>query len=318
LFVQDLEEGTPSRRGFRIHTQKNREKGEGIGRAFLTGYNTMLVEPASGDFEGVRTKCEEFSPFLKPFCYEGSAMGYPPKALLSFRLKESDFEEKMLSMKEEYLYLYYVGFGWWFSRRPYFLNQDHAPTKAIEKATQNFHPIYRYLCYDGYGFSMGFFDYFNDPEIMERCLNFEGYGRNDCFQGLGRSLWFVFMDEHDQIFESFSKVSEPYQGDCYGGLGLAVTFTNIDDLNFPFDFAQQIDIGYLDEYHLGMVFALAARRMNDENYFSQQVTSLEEDRQKSIYRSLEICDGCFETADSYEEWRDCTQRRIKNERLFQN
>jgi hypothetical protein len=185
---------------------------------------------------------------------------------------------------------------------------------AIKKAIRHLHPVYQYLCYDGFGFKLGFFDYVKNPKVVRLAFKCHDYGVHVCHQGIGRSLWFVFMDAPERIFAEFDTWEEEYRGDGYSGLGLAITFTNIDSLDFAFEFAKQIPEKYRSHYYQGMIFALAARHMNDKEYFDQQVSNLKSDRQTWIYEALAICDDCFEKtktlASPYKAWRNCTQEGI--------
>ena len=298
---------TVEKLGFRVTDEKHKEKVFRVGQSFLTGFNTMLRHK---DLDEVTAECEQFPPFYKPFCYEGSAMGFPLKALLSFQYREDDFEQVTSRVNKNYVYLYYCGLGFWYGVR---YNNNVA---NIEKHIRHLHPVYRYLCYDGFGFKLGFDDYVDNHAVIDKCLECQGYGKHACFQGLGRSLWFVYMDAPDRIFKLIGELEEAYRGDCYAGLGLAVAFTNTDDLDFPFDFALRLDDHYRIPYYQGLTWAFVARSMNDSLYFSEQMKSLTEERRQRILQSIAACDQCFEQVDTYKAWRECTMDRIREESIF--
>lgn len=308
IFLRNPKSMTVEKLGFQVTDEKHKEKVSRVGESFLTGFNTMLKH---SDLDDVTAECDQFPPFYRPFCYEGSAMGFPLKALFSFQYSGSDFETVTSSMNKNYLYLYYCGLGFWYGVR---FKKNVA---KIEKCIHHLHPVYRYLCYDGFGFKLGFDDYVEDPTVIEKCLECEGYGKHACFQGLGRSLWFVYMDAPERLFSLIGELEEKFRGDCYAGLGLAVAFTNIDNLNFPFDFAVRIEDRYKIGYYQGLTWAFVARHMNDNVYFADQMKGLTEERRRMILQSMEACDQCFEQVDSYQTWRECTMDRIREEAIFE-
>lgn len=307
LLLRDPKQMTVSKLGFIVTTEQNREKVSSIGASFLTGFNAML---RYRDLAQVRAECEKFSPFYKPFCYEGSAMGFPLKAFFSFRYSGADFERVTREVNDKYLYLYYCGLGFWYGVR--YKNN----VAKIERLIGHLHPVYRYLCYDGFGFKLGFNDYLEDPTVVDKCLECQGYGKHACFQGFGRSLWFVYMDAPELLFNKIGELEEEYRGDCYAGLGLAVAFTNTDGLDFPFEFADRIDDRYKTDYFQGLTWAFVARHMNDSLYFSDQMKGLSDERRGMILRSIAACDQCFDQVDSYQAWRECTMERIEEESIF--
>ena len=316
FFVQDFAQMDIERRGFVVTTPEHRAKVEGIGRAFLTGYNTMLTQGV----DAVRAACESFSPFFKPFAYEGAAMGFVPLTMFS-RYRLRDFENAMQSLNPNYLYLQYVGFGFWHG-----MLAKVGGARMLTRRVEQLHPIYRYLCFDGYGFKLGFFDFPRNPQAVEREILFrlDGYARHAAFQGLGRSLWFVFMDDVERLIATIESWDEAYRGDGFGGLGLAVAFTHADDLGFAFDFVAHVPEAYHGEYWLGVTFACAARRMNDADYFAGAAQRLDASRQEAVWQALQVCDDCFAQAssrqvgsDGYANWRKWVVERLSREGVFE-
>lgn len=309
LFRQNPESLSVSKLGFQAETPETRKKVEDIGRAFLTGYNTMLTHT---NLDEIRKVGEKFPPFLRPFFFEGTAMGYSPKAFFSARYKRENFEEVTCTIKKEYLFLYYIGLGFWYGMR-----YRHNPRK-VEKLVSQLDSDYKYLCYDGFGFKFGFFDYVKNPKVIEKCQKFSGYARHACYQGVGRSLWFVFMSAPERIFEQCNRLEEAYQGDCYSGLGLAVAFTNINNLRFALDFAETIDAKHRGHYYLGFAIAVYTRQMNDNEYFLKQLERLDAQGKETFLNTIEICHDCFDktsrikTENSYADWRSCILKSIES------
>lgn len=308
LFLRNPESMTVEKLGFQVTDEKHKEKVFRVGESFLTGFNTMLRH---SDLADVTAECEQFPPFYKPFCYEGSAMGFPLKALFDFQYKARDFEKVTSRINTNYLHLYYCGLGFWYGVR-----YKHNVAE-IEERIDDLHPVYRYLCYDGFGFKLGFDDYVEDPAVIDKCSECEGYGVHACFQGLGRSLWFVYMDAPELIFKLIDELEEEVRGDCYAGLGLAVAFTNTDNLDFPFDLALHMKEGYRIPFYQGLTWAFVARNMNDSLYFSEQMNTLSEERRGMILQSMVACDQCFDQVDTYKAWRECTMDRIREESIFE-
>lgn len=317
LFQRGGDEVSVARRHFHVFEPEHITEVEGIGAAFLSGFNAMLRFQRLAD---VRRFCENLPAYRRPFAYEGSAMGFGLRSWLHCGWRLEEFDQFIDQLNPRYVYLYFVGLGWWFHQR-----YKRNPAKA-DRLIQLLNPYYRNLCHDGFGFKTGFYEYPRDPSSISRFSEFTGYGPHACFQGFGRSLWFVYRDAHDKLFAFVNTIDSRYRGDCCAGLGLAIAFTQIEDLRFAFNFLQRIDESYRDEFLLGIVFALAARRMNDEDYFGAQITKLEPDLQSFVLQSLRECDQSFaeavELGDSgsvYGTWRNRTRERatVIWQQLFQ-
>jgi len=90
-------------------------------------------------------------------------------------------------MDPAFLYLYYVGLGFWYGiRHP----RDPA---LLERLHPHLDPMYLPLCYDGFGFKVGFFDHVRNPEARRRLDRCPGEYLSAAHQGFGRSLFFVYM-----------------------------------------------------------------------------------------------------------------------------
>lgn len=296
-----------ARRRFHVYEPEHIAEVESIGTAFLFGFNAMLRHRR---LDEVRSVCDSLSAHLRPFAYEGAAMGFGLRSWLRAGWRLEEFEPFIEQLNPRYRYLYFVGLGWWFHQR-YKKNLAKA-----DRLIQKLNPYYRNLCHDGFGFKTGFYEYLRNPSVISRFKGFSGYGPHACFQGFGRSLWFVYRDAHDKLFACLNSIEPLYRGDCYAGLGLAIAFTQIENLAYAFNFLQQIKEPYRDEFLLGIVFALAARRMNDEDYFGGQIAKLEPHLQTFVSQSLRGCDESFAEAGAlgnsdsvYETWREQTRAR---------
>jgi len=307
LFQRGGGEASVARRRFHVYEPEHITEVEGIGTAFLTGFNAMVRHQRLAD---VRHVCESLSAYRRPFAYEGAAMGFGLRSWLRCGWRLEEFERFIEQLNPRYRYLYFVGLGWWVHQR-----YQKKPTQA-DRLIRTLNPYYRYLCHDGFGFKTGFYEYPRDPSVISRFQGFSGYGSHACFQGFGRSLWFVYRDAHEKLFARINSIEPLYRGDCYAGLGLAIAFTQVENLTYAFDFLQNIEAPYRDEFLLGLVFALAARQMNDEDYFGEQIAKLERHLQTFVNQSLRGCDESFAEAvelgegDSvYERWRRQTRER---------
>jgi enediyne biosynthesis protein E3 len=309
LFLQDPKKiGNLKRLGFYVSKAENKEKIEGIVNAILTGYNTMITHKTLPE---LNETAEQFSLFYRSFYYEGTAMGYFPKTLFSLRYKRKDFELVNQSVEKNYLYLHYIGLGFWFGMR-----YKNRPDK-IAKLIRHLNPLLRELCYDGYAFKLAFLDFLKNRRVIENCEKVEGYARHVCYQGFGRGLWFVYMDDPERIFAEIEQLEEISRGDAYSGLGLAVLFTNINNLPFVFDFIKKVPAEYRADFNLGVVIALATRFMNNPIFFKEQQQELPDWQQQAIHRSVQLFDEHFQISTSYQAFRNRLQELIVDEALFE-
>lgn len=308
LFKRSGDEVTVARRRFHAYEPDHIAEVESIGRAFISGFNAMLDHRRLDD---VRQVCDRHPAYLRPIAFEGAAMGFGLRSWSRCGWRLEEFDEFIAQLNPRYLYLYFVGLGWWFHQR-----YKHNPA-TVDRLMEKLNPHYRPLCHDGFGFKTGFYEYLSDPSAISRFHGFSGYGPHACFQGFGRSLWFVYRDAHSDLFACLDSIEPRYRGDGYAGLGLAVGFTQVENLSYAFDFLQQVQEPYRDEFLLGLTFALAARQMNDEAYFGQQIAKLDPDWQTFVSDSLRACDESFEEAVEtiqsdrvYEKWRELTRKRV--------
>ena len=167
---------TIERLGFAVRSRPDVERVNGILDSFSGGFNAMICRPSAS---GWVRYCDSLPVVYRPFAHEGAAMGHTLRRL--FRYRPAVFEEQIVKPRPEFRHLYYVGLGFWSGLR-------HHDPQRLTDMVGDLDPVHGYLCYDGYGFKHGFFDYLNDPRCLGRLDLFEGYAKNVAYQGVGRSF----------------------------------------------------------------------------------------------------------------------------------
>lgn len=288
---------TIERLGFAAGSPANAERVNGILAAFAGGFNAMIGRPSRTAW--IRY-CDSLPPVYRPFAHEGSAMGHTLRRLGRYRPEV--FEDQIVRARPAFVYLSYVGLGFWSGMR------GHEPAR-LTRIAENLDPLHGALCYDGYGFKHGFFDYLKDPACLRRLEAFDGYPRHVAYQGVGRSFWFLFMGEPDRLIAHVGRLG-PYARDAAGGLGLAAVFVFPDRLEVAQALGDKLPDEWHDDFHLGMCFGLKARSLGEMAEFARNVGRMDANGQKAIWASLRACDRIEhqvrgETAtDGYQRWRE--------------
>jgi hypothetical protein len=169
------------------------------------------------------------------------------------------------------------------------------------------------LCYDGYGFKHGFFDYLRDSAVIRRFERLDGYARNAAYQGLGRAFWFLFMGDHGLLLERLHGLGL-YAGDAAAGLGLAAVFVFPDRLATALELGGQLPSDWRADYQLGMCFGLKARAITYADRFERDVRKMGSGVQNAVYASIRECDRLERVvradgeADPYRRWRERVTR----------
>ena len=273
------------------------ERVEGILRSFAGGFNSMLTGPR---WSAWQRYCASLPVTLRPFAHEGAAMGYTPRRL--FRCRPEDFEESVVKTQPGMRYLYYVGLGFWSGMR------DHHP-RHLAHTVARLDSLHGCLCYDGYGFKHGFFDYLNDPEVVRKFDRFEAHARDVAYQGVGRSFWFLFGGDRETLIERIAGLGE-YARHVAGGLGLAATFVNPERLEVAIGLGAKLPDEWHDDYHLGMCFGLKARSIADARHFEHCVGRLDAQVRDATWAGIRACDRIEQQVrdergkDGYRGWRD--------------
>lgn len=283
--------------GFRVSSPPDVERVNGILGSFAGGFNSMISAPSRGACDRY---CDALTPVYRPFAREGAAMGHTLRRL--FRYDPAVFEREIVDPHPDYGYLSYVGLGFWSAMR------NHS-TAELTRRVRGLDPLHGHLCYDGYGFKFGFFDYLDRPESLHRLKALDGYARHVAFQGVGRSFWFVFMNDQDELLERIGRLHE-HSLDAVGGLGLAAVFVNPDRLEIAMKLGEKLPKGWHDSFHLGMCFGLKARSANDPSQFERDLLRMPPSVQDAIRASIAECDR-VETSiradpvrESYRAWRE--------------
>jgi len=282
--------------GFHVTEPANRQRVEMVTKSFAGGFNSMISCPSALAW---RHFCDSIPVRYQPFAHEGAAMGFPLRQLLRFRA--SDFENTLVRTRPGMRYLYYVGLGFWSGMR------KHSP-EQVARMWSGLDPLYRYLCYDGYGFKVAFFDYLSDPACLIRLDRFDGYARKAAYQGLGRAFYFLFMDRKDLMIQQVRSLGE-HAVEAAAGLGLASVFVNPDRIGVARELGGSLPDEWQDSFHLGMCFALKARAIADLDQFEADIAALDQPVREAISASIRECDRAElqirsqQLEDGYGQWR---------------
>ena len=287
---------TIERLGFTVHSPSDVQRVNGILSSFSGGFNAMITRPSES---GWAAYCDSLPVLYRPFAHEGAAMGHTLRRLL--RYDPAVFEVQVVGPHPGFRYLHYVGLGFWSGMR------KHDPRRVMG-VVGGLDPLHGWLCYDGYGFKHGFFDYLRDPGCFSRFDGFDEAARHVAYQGVGRSFWFVFMGDHDALIEHIGRLGG-YACDGAGGLGLAAVFVYPDRLEIAQELGRKLPTEWHDDFHLGMCFGLKARSINDEGQFARDVGRLDAGVGEAIWAAIGACDEAEREvrseggADSYRRWR---------------
>jgi hypothetical protein len=283
---------------FAIRDVEGRRLVARLGSAFIEGFNAALASGALGHLVEEGAKVE---PHFRPFFFEGVAMGYLPRGWLFRGGGAPNAERDLRDMAPEYLYLYYVGLGFWMAIR-----HPRAP-RAIERLGAHLDPLYLPLCYDGFGFKVGFFDYPARPASRRLLDNGPEQHRAALYQGFGRALFFVFMDDEDG-FRRACDASDGHRGEMEFGRSLALAFTGIDR---PERIAAHVecatDSADRDARLTGVTWALAARAMTDPEYFRACVARAPGDWGALLARLPILCEEARLMSRTYAVWQSRTR-----------
>lgn len=296
---------TVSRLGLEVHDRSNIARVDRLLASFAEGFNAMITARSP---EAAERHCDNQPMLFSPFAHEGMAMGYTLRNL--FRFDGRSFERDLVMRRPELRYLYYVGLGFWSGMR------RHSAAR-LEQITQDLDPLYRHLCYDGYGFACGFFDYPENPSALTRLHRITGYARNAAYQGVGRSLWFRFMDRPELLINEIDKLGE-YAADAAAGVGLAAGYVNPDRLERAQAIGRELPLAWRQHFHLGLSFALKARSIQDPDQFEQDLAGMPQTVHEAVWASVRECDRielqvrAERRPDGYAVWRSRMTQWLAN------
>jgi hypothetical protein len=287
---------TVNRLGLAVSDPDDVKRVNSVLQCFAGGFNAVISRPRTLAW---RRYCDTAPALYEPFAHEGAAMGFTLRRL--FRYRAGDFEDLVVKPRPGMRYLYYVGLGFWSGMR------NHGPQR-LERVVRGLDPLHRYLCYDGYGFKHGFFDYPKDPQCLRRLDALDGYARNATYQGVGRAFFFRFMDRSDLLIDHAGRLGV-HARDAAAGMGLAAVFVFPDRLEVARQLGADLPREWHDDFHLGMCFGLKARSINDPDQFARDLARAGPDVQTAVWASIRECDRVELQVraegpdDAYEQWR---------------
>jgi enediyne biosynthesis protein E3 len=299
-FVIKPQDMTPEALGFDVSEPADVERINGICRAFSSGFNTMLVARSADSWT---RNTDETAVFYRPFADEGAAMGFSARRL--GLCSPASFESNIVQPSSQFRYLHYVGLGFYHAMR----KTDPARLATVIRTLD---PLLGSLCWDGYGFKTGFFDFdrLGIDGIRERFSKVKGYPRNIAHQGLGRSLWFRYMGNPQKLRETVAQFDD-YANDVASGVGLAVVFTMIDRPQRVEAILRTLPDKWQNHVMLGMTFAFKARAVADPVAYKNWLVAFEDDARITVNWAVDRCDQIEQTlrdgdpvADGYRVWRD--------------
>jgi len=298
------DEGEIARRvaGFRIDEPAGKVLVARLGSAFLCGYNAMLRLKSVDD---VVRQGRQVTPHFRPFFFEGAAMGYLPRGYYTSGCSAENAERTLLGLDPAFLYLYYVGLGFWVGFR-----HPRRPERIVPLAG-HLDPLYAPLCYDGFGFKVGFFDFDGDPavtRVFERCPEQQ---RSFAYQGFGRALFFVYMDDERGFRELKKTLPAERSTDLELGRSLACGFTGIDRPAGLVSYVRDAADAEIRAARLvGVTWALTARRMNDAGYFASCLERVGTGDRALLSSLPDLCDAERDRATSYTDWQARTRDAV--------
>jgi len=275
------------------------ERVNSILASFAGGFNATIASPSAVAWERY---CDGLPALLRPFAQEGAAMGYTPRRLFLF--DGPDFERRVVERHPGFRYLHHVGLGFWAGLRRYNPSQ-------LARLVADLDPLYRYLCYDGYGFKHAFFDYPKDPASLRRLDALEGYARHAAYQGVGRAMFFYYMGDPPLLKEHIRKLGT-HAPDAAGGVGLASVFIFPDRLQIAQELAARLPADWHADIHVGMCFGLKARSINDPGQLECDLSGAPAEVQAAVRTAIAECDRIEAQvrAEGVEDGYRCWRARV--------
>jgi len=286
---------------FRVHIPRMQLRFQGSGRnlyserfphilhAFLTGSNRA----AAPLYDAIRLSLSldrEFGPYYRGFAYEGTGLGFGARASLLPRPGRR-FEHEFHKLNPNYLYQYYVGLGW-------FLHIRHGfRTRGYRRWLRSLDPRYAAIVFDGVGFKTFLFRYLRDKRIFRKFSAFDGHYERVCYQGAGRALWFLCEFDLRKVIADIQYFPPAYRCDAYSGLGLAVAYSFFDDIAFSEQAESQVPACYRQAFRQGLAFGWEARRLQNRDYWEQQLDRLTPASASRVERYVEAVHQAREQLD---------------------
>jgi hypothetical protein len=230
-------------------------------------------------------------------------MGYLPRGYHDPACRLAGAERGLLGLDPAYRYLYYVGLGFWHgfrhARRP----------DRIERLAAHVEPLSLPLCYDGYGFKLGFFDFPADPAVARRLERCPDDRRRFAYQGFGRAQFFTRMD--DPVgFRHLCDALPEYVEDLEFGRALARAFTGVDRAAALLRWLEQADAGERAARLVGTTWGLTARHACDPAYFRSCMAGTDPSDRLFLERLPRICEASRAGASDYADWQARTRAAV--------
>jgi enediyne biosynthesis protein E3 len=297
-------EVTFSRRGFLTTTSAAQGRLESVGKNFLRGYHAALRDADPNRLAEVLESIEQAD---RGFAYEGAAMAL---ALLDQILpsRRNRWQQLLSGPGSAHLYMLHVGYGWALARVPW-LRQNP------ERQLARFHPLWRWLVVDGYGFHEGYFHARRYVSTSRLPPKLTGYARRAFDQGLGRSLWFLGGADAENVAQLVSSFDKRRQADLWSGVGLGCAYAGGADKSFLAALRQAAG-AYESCLAQGAAFAAKARQ-HAGNPASHTASACEQWCGMDADAAAALTDECVaglsgnESEPAFELWRRRIQSRLQ-------
>lgn len=244
LFGISPKETRFDRRGFEGGDQRIRERIEQIGASFVEGYHAALLDDEP---DRLAERLRQFPAELHGFIFEGAGMGLVIADFMS-PWRPSRLRQFLQGPGDPHAYMIHVGAGWGLARLPV----------RLERATQDYDPLLRWLAIDGYGFHQAYFQWRRFVAGREAPKNLSPYGRCAFDQGLGRSLWFVKAGDPDRIAAAIAEFDQPRRTHLWSGVGLACAYAGGVEAS-ALEAVRDLSGGFLPAVQQGVAFAAKTR-----------------------------------------------------------
>jgi len=237
------------RRGFPAAGSFARERLEGAGRSFISGYTLAITDPP---LSKLTAALDDLEPLWRGFAYEGAAMALE---LLDRTSRGRDrFRQFVYGPAAHHIYLTYVGAGWAFAVLPWRRYYIQSAIEAMQR------PL-KWLVLDGYGFHEGYFRPNRSIRKQRRPRHLSGYALHAFDQGLGRCLWFFSGADPARAAQNIASFAAERRADLWSGVGLACCYAGgcpVEDIHHLRDLSGEWGA------HLaqGAVFAAKARALS--------------------------------------------------------
>jgi enediyne biosynthesis protein E3 len=213
LFRISPHEALFAKRGFAPTSEQKQQHLEGIGRAFISGYNLALE---ASDLHGLAHAINSFGPQRTGFAFEGAAMGLALTDHLGWGARNR-WREFLEGPGAFHKYMLYVGYGWALARLPWLRHR-------LASVLSRHRVIEKWLMVDGYGFHEGYFHPERSFDRQKRPARVRGDAARVFDQGLGRCLWFYCGADVERVANCVDRFHPSRRADLWSGLALAVTY----------------------------------------------------------------------------------------------